>query len=73
MMLKAIRMVLPFIRLLISLAPTCPPANEAAAAGRINHQLMASMEAYPKNPVSDEKHTINVDEAAAMRVGVFKT
>jgi hypothetical protein len=55
------------------LAPARPPANEATAAGRINVQLIFDMEAYPMNPVKEEKHTMNVEDAAAVLIGVLST
>ena len=58
MTLKMMRMFFPFIRVLMILAPARPPAKEATAAGRINSQLIFSMDAYPKNPVKEEKHTM---------------
>ena len=66
-------MVAPLTRVLIILAPANPPAKEAAAAGSINHQLIVDMEAYPKKPVKEEKHTMNVEDAAAIFVGVLRT
>lgn len=68
---KMVRMLLPFMPALMILDPTCPPAKEATAAGRMNRQSISVMEAYPKNPVSDEKHTMKVEEAAAIFVGVL--
>ena len=58
--LKTIRMSPAFNRVLMILAPTCPPANEATAAGRMNAQLIDSVDAYPRKPVNDEKQTITV-------------
>ena len=72
-MLKMIRMLLPFMPALMIRDPTCPPAKEATAAGRMKRQSISVMEAYPKKPVSDEKHTIKVEEAAAMRKRLGKT
>ena len=64
-------MLFPFSLVLMILAPAWPPAKEATAAGRINIQLIFSMDAYPKNPVKEEKQTINVEDAAAILVGVL--
>lgn len=71
MTLKIIRILFALSLELIILAPAWPPAKEATAAGRINSQLILAMDAYPKNPVKEEKQTIKVDEAAAILVGVF--
>ena len=67
------RMVFPLIRELMMRAPQIPPANDAAAAGNKNHQLIFAMEAYPRKPVSEEKQTMNVEDAAAIFVGVLRT
>lgn len=43
--LNMTRMLFPFNRVLMILAPAWPPAKEAIAVGRMNPQLIASMEA----------------------------
>ncbi len=67
------RMFFPFILVLMILAPAKPPAKEATAAGRIKTQLIFCMDAYPKNPVKEEKQTMKVEDAAAILVGVLTT
>jgi len=48
MILKMTRMLFPFSLELMILAPAWPPAKEATAAGRINSQLIFSMDAKRK-------------------------
>jgi len=53
--------------------PTCPPAREKIAAGRINFQLGEEMLICVTNPLKEEKTTMKIDVAAAVFVGTLST
>jgi hypothetical protein len=54
------------------LVPALHPAKKATAAGRINNPLITSIEAYPQKPVKEEKPTINVEDAAVIKLEPHK-